>query len=176
MNILDIILIVPLLLAAWSGYRKGFVIEVASLAALILGIYAAINFSFYAAELLEQNFDLLEKWVNIIAFIITFVVVVFVIYAIGRIIEKFIDILLLGFVNRLFGLFFGILKWAFILSVLIYIIHIFDDNNKLITPKLKEGSFLYEPVESFAPYIIPKLDLEKLREYTRPAEEELNEV
>lgn len=176
MNILDIIILVPLLFAAWSGYRKGFVIEIASLAALILGIYAAINFSFYAAGLLEQNFELSERWVNIIAFIVTFIVVVFVIYLIGRIIEKFIDILMLGFVNRLFGLVFGVLKWAFILSVLIYIIHIFDDDNKLITPKLKEGSFFYTPVSSFAPYLIPKLNIEQFEKYTRPVEEELEEI
>lgn len=176
MNVLDIILIVPLIFAAWAGYRKGFVIEIASLAALILGIYAAINFSFYAAELLDQNFDMSEKWVNIIAFIITFVVVVFVIYVIGRIIEKFIDILMLGFVNRLFGLVFGVLKWAFILSILIYIVQLFDDDNKLLTPKLEEGSALYRPIQSFAPYIIPKLNIETFRNYTRPYEKELENV
>lgn len=176
MNFLDIIILVPLVFAAYNGYRKGFVIELASLAALILGIFAAINFSYYAADFLNRNFDIAEKYVNIIAFILTFIAVVFVIYMIGRIIEKFIDILMLGFLNRLAGLFFGIIKWAFILSVLIYIINLFDDEKKVITPKLKQGSMLYEPVESFAPYIIPKLNIEKLEEYTKPIKEELDSV
>ena len=40
-NLLDILIIVPLLLFAWNGYRKGLIIEIASLAALVLGLYAA---------------------------------------------------------------------------------------------------------------------------------------
>lgn len=176
MNLLDIILVIPLIWGAYHGYKKGFIIELTSLLALVLGIFAAINFSFFMADLLIDNVNLALKYINIIAFILTFIVVVLVIYLIGRLIEKFIDILMLGFVNRIAGLFFGIIKWAFILSVLIYIIHIFDNNQKLLTPKLKNGSALYTPIESFAPYIIPKLNIEQLEEYTRPLEEGIRSV
>ncbi len=42
MNWLDIGIAVPLVWGAYVGFKKGLVIELASLAALILGIYAAI--------------------------------------------------------------------------------------------------------------------------------------
>ncbi len=176
MNFLDIILLIPLAWGAYHGYRKGFVIELTSLAALVLGIFAAINFSYYIADLLTDNVNLADKYINIIAFILTFIIVVFALFLIGKLIEKFVNILMLGFINRLAGLFFGIIKWAFVLSVLIYIIHIFDDNQNVLTPKLRNGSALYEPIESFAPYIIPKLNIEKLDEFTRPLQEDLDNV
>jgi membrane protein required for colicin V production len=176
MNILDIFLAIPLLIGAYSGYKKGLIVELASLAALILGIYAAINFSYFAAEFLNKNFSLAEKYVNIFAFILTFIAVVFLIYMLGRIIEKIVNIVMLGFLNRLAGMFFGIIKWAFIISVLIYIINMFDDDNKLIKPQYQEGSMLYEPISTFAPYIIPKLNIKQLQEYTKPVIDEIEDV
>ncbi len=173
MNFLDIIIIIPLIWAAYSGYKKGFIIELASLAALILGIYAAINFSYLIGDLLSDNINLQEKYINIIAFIITFIIVVFVVYLIGKLIEKFVNVLMLGFVNRIAGLFFGIIKAAFILSVLFYIINIFDEDQNLLTPKTKKNSALYDPIASFAPYIIPKLNIEKLDKYSKSIKDEL---
>jgi len=76
-NLLDIIIIVPLLLFAWGGYKKGFVIEVASLAALVLGLYMAFFFSDFAAQMLNDLFDIDQKYVAVIAFILTFIVVLF---------------------------------------------------------------------------------------------------
>lgn len=164
MNILDIILIIPLAWFAYRGFTRGFIIELASLVALIAGIWAAIHFSFFAADFLAGNFDMGPKYIPIVAFIITFVAVVVIVYMVGKIIEKFINILALGFLNKLAGLAFGIVKAAFLISVIILIINSFDDDRSVITPKLREGSMLYNPIEQFAPTIIPRLDINDIRE------------
>jgi membrane protein required for colicin V production len=44
LNLLDIIILIPLLLFAYNGYKKGLIIEIATLIALVLGIYASIHF------------------------------------------------------------------------------------------------------------------------------------
>ena len=72
-NLLDIIILVPLLLFAWNGYKKGFIIEVASLAALLIGLYMAFFFSDFAAEMLNDLFDIDQKYVAVFAFLITFI-------------------------------------------------------------------------------------------------------
>ena len=164
MNLLDIILIVPFIWFAYRGFQKGLVIELASLVALILGIWAAIYFSFFAADFLSDNFDIGPRYLPVIAFIITFIVVVMGVYLIGRIIEKFIDILALGLLNKLAGLAFGLVKAAFLLSIIILVINSFDANQSIITPKLRDGSFLYKPVERFAPKIIPRLNVDDVRD------------
>lgn len=173
MNFLDIIIFIPLIWGAFRGFKNGLVIEIASLAGLILGIYAAIHFSGYAAGFLSDNFNIGDTYLNIFAFILTFIVVVLVVYLIGKILEKLIDIIMLGFLNRIAGLLFGFLKWAFILSILIYVIHIFDeDDSFLIKEEWRQESLLYEPVKTVAPYILPRLNLEKLDDFINPQEEE----
>ena len=89
MNVLDIIFLIPLIWLAYRGFQKGFIIELSSLVALILGIYIAINFSGLTAGWLTDNFEISEKYLTIISFIVTFVVVVFGVFMIGKILEKF---------------------------------------------------------------------------------------
>jgi membrane protein required for colicin V production len=164
MNFLDIILLVPLIWFAYRGFSRGFVIELASLVGLIAGIWGAIHFSFYAADILANNFGMGPKYLPIASFIVTFLVVVIVVYIIGKIIEKFIDILALGFFNKLAGLAFGVVKAAFLLSIVILVINSFDDDRSVITPKMREGSMLYNTIEKFAPSIIPRLNIDDIRD------------
>ena len=169
MNILDIILIVPIIWLMYRGFTKGLIIELASLVALVLGIWAAMHFSYFAADILTEYFDISKRYLSIISFIVTFIAVVIVVYIIGRIIEKFVNIIALGFVNKLFGAIFGIAKAAFILSLLILIINSLDTGKSIITEKTREGSMLYKPIERLVPSIIPRLNLENL-------DENLNEI
>ena len=72
MNWLDAAIVIILILSLVMGFIHGLVKEVASLAALILGIWGAIKFSAFTAEKLYDYFDMTGKYVGIIAFIITF--------------------------------------------------------------------------------------------------------
>ena len=158
-NLLDIIILIPLLLFAWQGYRKGFIIEISTLIALLLGIYFALYFSDYAGSLLTQYFEIDEKYLAIVSFIVTFIVVVIAVIAVGKIVQKFIDLLLLGFLNKLAGAVFGVLKGALLVSILLVIINYFDSGESLIKKEQKQQSVLYQPVASFAPWLYSWLEL-----------------
>lgn len=168
MNWLDIVLAIPLLWFMYKGFRNGLIIELASLAALVLGIFIALHFSFYAKEFLIDNFDIADNYLNIIAFAITFIIVAVLVYLVGKIIHKLISIVALGFLNRLAGGIFGLLKAALVLSVILYFLNGFDSS--LIKAEVRENSFLYEPVESIVPMIIPRIDLDNIH---LPDEEDL---
>jgi membrane protein required for colicin V production len=159
MNLLDIILLVPIIWLGYRGFRKGLVIELASLAALILGIYASIHFSWFAADLLNEWLSIEPEYMSVVSFIVTFIAVVVLVYSLGRIIEKMVDMVALGFVNKLLGSVFGIVKAVLFLSVILLLISSFDKNEVLITSKMKEESRLYKPVASVIPMIIPRIDL-----------------
>jgi len=178
MNILDLILVVPLIWLTFKGFKKGLVIELASLAALILGIYAAVHFSWYAGDFLAKNFDISEKYLKIVSFIVTFIAVVIGVYAVGRMIEGIVKMVALGFLNSLGGALFGMLKAALFLSVVLYFINVFDDNDKLISQQKKDQSLLYNPISSIVPFLIPKLHLDDIdiRKNLKDAEEEIEEV
>lgn len=161
-NLLDILILIPLLLWAYQGYKKGFVISLASLLALILGLYAALYFSDFTAGKLMEFFEINEKYLAIIAFVVTFVVVVIAVVVVGNILHKFIDVLMLGFLNKATGAVFGILKGALYLSILFFVINYFDPGKNLIKQEHRDSSALYEPVESFAPFLYSWLHLDNL--------------
>lgn len=160
MNWLDIVLAIPLLWFTFKGLRNGFIIELASLAALILGIFVALHFSFYAEDLLEENFNISEQYLHIISFVITFIVVAVIIYLIGKLIHKLFQVIALGLLNRIAGGIFGFLKTALVLSVLIYFFNGFDPGSKILKQDVKENSYLYAPIEAIVPMIIPRLHID----------------
>src|SRR5512133_528840 len=101
MNWIDLIIIIILGASMISGFSNGLIKEVASLAALILGIWGAIRFSGYTAAKLYDFFDMTGQYVGIIAFIVTFAIIVVVIHFIGILADRIVDAIALGFINRL---------------------------------------------------------------------------
>lgn len=159
MNYIDIVLGIFLILAAIGGYRKGFVAEVASLAALILGIWGAIKFSYVTTEFLIENFNLKTDYLNLISFAVTFVVIVILVHIVSGAVQKMVETVMLGFVNKLAGLVFGVLKSALILSILLVLFDKIDDDVHILPESTKDSSRMYEPIRSFAPSIFPFIDV-----------------
>lgn len=158
MNYLDIFLALPLLWGAYKGFNKGLVIEAASLAALCLGIYGAIKFSAFTGVFLAENFDMNPKYLPMIAFAITFILIVVGVHFIAKALDKLVSAIALGFVNRLLGVGFGVMKFAFILSILLLGVNLVDSKLELLAEEKKSESLLYKPVLSIAPLIFPALN------------------
>jgi len=157
MSGIDIVLAALILFGLIRGIMKGLFVEVASLVALIAGVYGAIHFSNYAAEFLQSKVDWNKKAINATAFAITFVIIVFSIALVGKALTKLADFAALGIINKLLGGIFGGLKIALILSVLLFI---FDKMNKTIPfadEKTLNKSMLYQPVKTLAPTIFPSI-------------------
>lgn len=155
MNYIDIIILIILAIAAIKGFSDGFVKEVAALAALILGIWAAIKFSDFTAAKLYDYFDMTGRYVGIIAFLVTFLAVVIGVHFIGMLIDTLVKAIALGFLNRLLGLVFGVLKSALILSILFVIINTIDEHRPFLPRDKINGSMLYLPISDIAPAIFP---------------------
>ena len=172
-NYLDIILAIPLLWFCYKGFKNGLVIEAASLGALLLGVWGAYHFSGTTAGILIENFGLESDYLSLIAFALTFILIVVAVHFIARLIDKLVKAVALGFVNRLFGLVFAVAKFAFIISILLGIVNRFDKDEKLITSELKKESLLYQPLSDFAPMIFPYLDLDGFDEIEQKAREKV---
>lgn len=155
MNYIDIILGLLLLFAAINGFRKGLISELASLAALILGIWGAIEFSYITSDFLTENFNLETEYLNIISFIITFIVIVILVHIVGSSVNKLIEVAMLGFLNKTAGLIFGILRSALILSIILLVFDKIDEDVRILSQEAKAESRLYEPVRKLAPSIFP---------------------
>ena len=146
MNILDILIGIPMIYAIYKGFTKGFIYEIATLLALILGVYGAIHFSDFTAEVIQDTFKYESQYMEYISFIVTFIVIVIGINLIGRVMDKTVEAVALGFVNRFLGLAFGLLKGILILSIVIRLLNYVNDRFSFISEEKKKESLLYEPM------------------------------
>lgn len=155
MNWIDFVIIILLVFGLARGFIDGLIKELASLLALILGIWGAIKFSAFTAAKLYDYFDMTGKYVGIIAFAITFVVIVIIIHFIGLLVDKFVSAISLGFLNRLLGIVFGLFKTALILSVIFVILNAIDDKHQFLPRDTIERSKFYSPIADIAPALFP---------------------
>ena len=78
---------------------------------------------------------------------VIFVVSVIIITIIAKILQKFIELVLLGWLNRLLGVLLGLLKGFLIISLLIFIIQALPlklDEDNTVRQKLEKESVMYQ--------------------------------
>ena len=151
MNVLDIILLCFVALLIVNGIRKGFIISLATLVALIVGIYCAVHFSNYISDLLIRHVHPSGIWLPVLSFSITFLIVVILIMLLAKGLEKLVKLVGMGFFNRLFGAIFGLIKGILYASIILFIIQCTDPKEKLISAKSKKESIFYNPVALIFP-------------------------
>lgn len=154
MNALDIAVFVLVGLLVFNGVRKGIIISLATLIGLLLGLYAAIHFSNYTTKFLTEHFQASASWLPILSFTITFMVVIFLVILIGKVIEKMVSIAGMGLLNHLLGGVLGLIKGIIFVSVVLFIITSFDVKERLITPKVKKESLVYQQFAKVFPKMV----------------------
>jgi len=157
MNFIDIILGILLLWGLIKGLSKGFFASLASLLALVIGIYIAVHFSHITGDYLQQYVDWQEGAMKLMAFAITFIIVVIVVSFTGKLLTKIADYAALGILNKILGAAFGVLKMAFIASVIIIFIDAINKNITFIKQETLDSSLLYTPVRKLAPAVLPNI-------------------
>ena len=77
MNVFDIIVSLALGFGFFKGFKRGLVVEVASLGALFLGILGAVNFSSFVAQQINGFFDWTPMAIKIISYLFVFILIVY---------------------------------------------------------------------------------------------------
>ena len=153
MTILDIILIIPLGVLIFLGWKKGVIREAATLAGLVAGIWAAVHFSKLVASLL----GLTGESAILIAFFVTFVGALVLTYLLGRSIERMVKSVHLSLANKIAGASLGMAKALCVLAVILNGIVLFDKKGELISCEMREKSILYTPVYKTGNLLISSL-------------------
>ncbi|EAR02988.1 CvpA family protein [Maribacter sp. HTCC2170] len=157
MGILDILLGLLLIYGLYKGLKNGLFVEIASIIALVAGLYGAIHFSYIAGNYLSENMQWNERSINITAFIITFVIIVLVVHLAGKFLTKIADFAMLGLLNKLAGAIFGALKVAVILGALLVFFERANSSVNLIKSETLEDSVLYEPIKDIGALVFSKV-------------------
>ena len=146
------------------------IVEVASIAALLLGTYGALHFSDYMASVFIGKFGMSSEYTPVISFGVTFLLIVILVYIVSRLINKLVEKVALGLVNKILGAAFGIAKFTLILSIAFTIFNKADEKATLISKETKDKSLLYNPLSKVSMYIFPMLEAFK------PSDAQIDEV
>lgn len=160
MNWLDWSLIALAILAAIKGFSRGLVVELASLVALVLAIWAGTHLSERVAAATGLGTDNAA-----LAFLVTFIIVLVVVHLLARFLTTLVDIAQLSMPNKIGGVFFAVLRSAFMLSITLNLLVGYSDG-ELPPHAARQGSTLYAPVRAFAPVLVPALEETKWVERT----------
>jgi len=120
MNFIDILIWAILLLFVIKGFLNGLVKEACSLVGLLAGGWAAFKYYHYLAEAIKPFIHLPQSIALALSFIFIYLVMGLLFYLFGYLLTVVCKIMLLGGVNRMGGIVFGLLEGAFLLCMVLY--------------------------------------------------------
>ena len=147
---LDLLFVIILVLAIIKGYQRGLIVGVFSFVAVIIGLAAAIKLSAVVAGYIGDTIKVSNEWLPVISFAVVFILVVLLIRLGANMIQKTVEISMLGWVNRLGGILLFIAIYGMVYSVVLF----YADQLKLLQPDTIEKSVTYSYVQPWGPKII----------------------
>ena len=118
--VIDIVFVILLALAIVRGISRGFIVAIFSFIAIIIGVAAAMKLSFIVTGWLQEFFHEGRQWLPILSFLIVFICVVLLIRWLANLIQAAINIVLLGWLNKLGGVVLYMLIYLFVYSILLF--------------------------------------------------------
>lgn len=155
--IIDICIAIPVLWGMFKGFKRGLIIELCTLMALLLGVYGAAHLGDMGSEWMENNFNTDPGISRILSFAVLFLIIVVLVMLFGKVLTGIIKLVALGLVNKLFGMAFGGFKFFLIVSGLLFLINGFPITSEIIPLSEKRESFLYEPTLGLISNLYPVL-------------------
>jgi membrane protein required for colicin V production len=147
---IDIIFLLLMLLACIKGVSKGFIVALFSVAAFVVGIAAALKLSAVVATRLEGTFNSSGKWLPVLSFLLVFLAVVVLVKLGAKLVQKSVEFIMLGWLNRLAGVLLYALLYSMLFSVfLFYLIQL-----HLISTEAVAASKSYPFLQPLGPKLI----------------------
>ncbi|WP_394760097.1 CvpA family protein [Flavobacterium sp.] len=158
MSFLDIILAALLVYSLYKGIKNGLFVELASLISLFLGVFIAIKFSYLIKSALEDAVSWQPKYIEVTAFALTFFLAVVGIHLLAKFFTGIADFAYLGWLNKLGGAFFSVLKTILALSIIFNIFQKINVNNLIVKQETLNSSLFYNPIQEVSKFIYPTLE------------------
>ena len=148
--LLDLFIGIVLLLAFFSGYKKGIIFMLFFIVGISLGVAASLKLSYITANYLHQYFNINEQWLPVISFLASFLVVFLLARFVANLLEKVLSFLQLNFINKIIGGSLGLLVGFGLASIAIW----YGTNLNVLQPGLTNNSIFYPYLNTTAPFIV----------------------
>jgi len=124
MNPFDVLVVTILTYGLIRGIFRGLVREISSIVGVLGGFYAAYTYYPHVARLISPWISDVA-YLNIVSYMIVFSVVVIVVGILAVVIKYLLNIAYLGWVDRVCGALFGLLKGGLVVCVVFIVLTAF---------------------------------------------------
>lgn len=147
LTFIDFLILVPLAVAAFSGFRNGLLREVLGLGGVLLALFLGFRYMTEARLWLEGYVSTDEVWLSVLAFVLIFGLVFAGVQLMIRLLEGVLKAALLSIPNKLLGMCFGLFKSGLFLSLIFILLLAFEQPSE----EARQSSVLYPVVVQVAP-------------------------
>ena len=155
MNILDIILLICFVPAIIQGLRKGFIAQAISIISIIAGIWTAARFTETVSGWIGQFITASEQVLKVVAFALILIAVFLVLAVLGKLLEGMFRLVMLGWLNKLLGVAFALIKTVLIVGLLVIAFSSLNETFSLVQESVLSESVLYPPLKNIALEVFP---------------------
>jgi membrane protein required for colicin V production len=150
---IDIIFLLLMVWAVIKGFRRGLIVSVFSLLAIIAGLAAAIKVSALVAVQIGKVVNVSDKWLPLISFIVVFLGIVLLVRLGANLIQKTVEIAMLGWVNRLGGILLYVVLFTVVYSIFLF----YAEQLHFLKTETLQGSVTYAYIRPWGPKVINSL-------------------
>lgn len=151
MKVLDIFLMLVLIRSAYSGYKRGLLVEIFSIIVFFITFIVGIKLIDKALALDIASWNGFESMLPYIAFGLLVITTMVIVTVSAKLFKHLVRPPLLGDIGRLAGSIIGIFKWALFMSAFIWLGSLFEIE---IPNKYTDQTFLFPLLESLLPQLI----------------------
>ena len=132
--------------------------ELSRIFSLIIGVYVAVRFSYLLTDFIYDKTDIDTEFLPIISFCLIMLGMMVLIHLLAKLIDKTLKTVALGWALRITGGFFGLLRMAFIVSLVLMLGHRSEILKEMVKGETVQKSVLYEPLVGFSQLVLPALE------------------
>ena len=148
--VIDVIFMILMVMAVIKGYQRGLIVAVFSLVAFIIGLAAAMKLSTIVAGYIGKAINISDRWLPVISFVVVFILVALLVRWGAAIVQRTIEIALLGWVNRIGGILFYAVLFITVFSVILF----YAMQVKILKPETINASVTWPFIQPWGPRAI----------------------
>ncbi|MDE6500273.1 MAG: CvpA family protein [Rikenella sp.] len=151
MNTIDLIVCLVVAIAVWNGWRRGFIVQVCSLGALVAGLWLASRYGAQAGAWLRLDDDIR----NAGGFVAVLIAAIIAIGIAARMLRRLFCFAGFGVTDSLLGVAVAVLKYLLLLSALFAAFDRLNADRTLVDAETIDTSLTYRPVIRLSEMIFP---------------------
>lgn len=151
--VIDVILLILLAVACFKGYTRGLIVAIFSFLAVFIGVAAALKLSVMVSGWLQNSTHISRQWLPFVSFLLVMIAVVIVVRLVANLLQKSVEAVMLGWLNRLGGILFYVAIFVLIYSVVLF----YAIKMNVIKPEVVSASKTYPLIAPLGPRAVNAL-------------------